>query len=275
MNEDEKKEIVAASAVLPIDVDLAAAGRVPVTNVIDTTAATSPKSVSSRQGFTILQHKQKSDIDRMLLEGDSVEKVARWLKLQNPNTPKNWVSKMTLHHYRTNYLNVKGDVLAEIQAAKREQQEKQVVVRKQDAVKATAEYQEAKGRVVSEILDTSSTIIFIHDKIKDRIELIEQMEVKARNDEVICSYLGQLRGLLNDYHVIMKNLEKGGQTDIQVTIGEAQHQVEAMKEAIRETLTEIAPELVPIFLQKLTAKLKEPGITSIAQQQTVSINIKH
>ena len=62
----------------------------------------------------VLNHPNKEDIIKKLLEGSSVKEVEAWLKDKYPRRKRLHVSYMTLQKFRAENLNLKGDVLDDI-----------------------------------------------------------------------------------------------------------------------------------------------------------------
>ena len=62
----------------------------------------------------ILNHPDKEEVIKKLLEGDSVKEVERWLKEKYPRTRRLHISYMTLQKFRGEHLNLKGEVLDDI-----------------------------------------------------------------------------------------------------------------------------------------------------------------
>ena len=68
----------------------------------------------------VLNHPDKEELIRKLLEGDSVKEVEAWIKQKYPRRKRLHVSYMTLQKFRAEHLNLKGDVLEDIKNRRHE-----------------------------------------------------------------------------------------------------------------------------------------------------------
>ena len=62
----------------------------------------------------VLNHPDKEELIKKLLEGESVKGVESWLKDKYPRKKRMHISYMTLQKFRTEHLNLKGEVLDDI-----------------------------------------------------------------------------------------------------------------------------------------------------------------
>ena len=69
----------------------------------------------------VLRHPDKEEIIKMLLNGESVKEVERWIKKKHPRSRRLQISYMTLQKFRAENLNLKGDVLDGLCAANQRQ----------------------------------------------------------------------------------------------------------------------------------------------------------
>lgn len=213
------------------------------------------------RGDSVLEHKDKDEITQRLLNGESVKQVDQWLKIKYPRTKKNWLSWMTLQAYRKERLNLEGEVLSEVKEERKELIKKAKEEQKQELVKQSAAYIKAKRKLAEDVIDAEQEIVKIHDKVWERIKLLEAEEIKHLNDRVICDYLNQARTLLMDFMKLREEQDKkAGDTNININMGQVNEQLNILKQAIREALVEAgASHVIPIFLSKLNSKLQSTG----------------
>ena len=214
------------------------------------------------KGDSVLTHPDKDEITQRLLNGESVKDVDQWLKMKYKAHKSRQISWMTLQAYRKDRLNLQGEVLTEVKAERKELIKQAKEEKKQLIVKESYAYIEAKRKLADNLLDVEQNIVFIHDKIKSRIILLEAEEVKHLNDRVICEYLAQLRTLLIDYMKMKEDQDKkaSSNTNININMGQVSQQISILKQCIREALIEAGVEhVVPIFLEKLGTKLQNAG----------------
>lgn len=136
---------------------------------------------------------------------------------------------------------------------------------------------QAKKKIADDIIDSEAEILNIHDKVWERIRILESEETKHLNDRVICDYLGQARSLLMDFAKLKEMQEKkAGDTNININMVQVNEQISILKQAIREALIEAGVEhVIPIFLTKLNTKLQNVNLNSNAatsEAATTTIN---
>jgi hypothetical protein len=208
-------------------------------------------------GSRVLKHPDREEIDQRLLNGEPPIAVSKWLKRVHPKESRKHLSSITLQHYRSNYLNVKGDVLKDLKAANREIISKGKFEEEKALVNTNLEVMEKKKEVMDDIIDTNKEIMKVHDLIWERIELMKQQEVHYQNDRVIADYISQARALMTDYHKLVKGMADQ-RIEHTIKIEEVRGHVNVLKEAIQETLCEINnPALTSLFLDKMNKKIKE------------------
>ena len=67
----------------------------------------------------VARHPDKDEIIKMLLNGESVKQVDAWLKKKYPKKKRLHISYMTLQKFRSEHLNIKGDLLEDIKLKKK------------------------------------------------------------------------------------------------------------------------------------------------------------
>jgi len=226
-------------------------------------------------GDKILKHPAREEIDKRLLAGESVKEVEKWLKQKYSNQPKYWVNYMTLQSYRKHRLNLDGEILAEVKAERTQLISQERERKKQALVEQGQEYQAAKTQIAHQLLDSNNLILDLQDKIWERIQILEQSEIKEHlKDSVIVQYITQLRQLLIDYHKLLDDQDRAAarsQTNITIDVGKIQEEQRLLKEAIKETFLEIAPELLPSFLERLQQRLQGADLEPVDNSAEQSI----
>ncbi len=215
-------------------------------------------------GALVLKHPCFEDINARLLKGESVQQVADWLRKKFRNDKRKWISKMTLQAYRTNHLNLTGELLAEIKKERQESVLQEKREQQHEVVKASKEYQLAKRKLANDVLDTRNEILRIHDNVWEQIEVLKQTGDPRKIHLVsatVKDLLSEARQLMMDYNKLLDNQEKNSQTSVSINIGSVHDYQRQLKEALLETFREVAPELLPSFLDKLRTKVgnAQPG----------------
>lgn len=215
--------------------------------------------MSGATGKSVVRHPAKEEITERLLHGESPERVSQWLKQKYTRDKSLWLDKMTLQAYRKNFLNLDGEVLADI---KREQREKLKEARAAHAVQvvqATGAYQLAKAEAaeqyVLQVADTHHRLEELYMKVMERIAIIESQKVSHLNDKVICEYLTLLQRTLKDFFEMERDIKADEQTTVEIDIQRVESELKAIKTAVREAISEICPQVWETFLNKLESKL--------------------
>ncbi len=204
-------------------------------------------------GKSILKHPSREEINERLLAGESVEAVSKWLKQRHSRNPKMWVNKMTLQAYRRNFLNLDGDVLADL---KKERSVKLSEEKKRRAVEvahSSDAYQLAKQEYAEgyalQITDTNDMLQTIYSKMEERIAFMEAEPTKHLNDKVIVEQCRLMKDVLKDYFDMEQQLKEDQQTHINIDVAKITGEVKALKTAIRKAITKICPEVWDTFLE--------------------------
>lgn len=237
------------------------------------------------KGDKINLHPDKAEIIRRMTEGDNLKAIERWLnqKYSSSSKKKFRISYMTLHQYAKEVLNLQDDLLDKIKANKN----KQLVLQSQDdeceiitddkVAVLDQDAQETAVEIISnQIIKTGEELQNIHKKIWDRIEIIEGEKYRASSEQVLCNYIAQARGLIADYFKMLESQDKK-HTSINISMQQVEEQQNILKRSIQETLQEVCPEAIPVFLDKLTCKLRAAKYQTptVGQSGTnVNINIR-
>ena len=220
---------------------------------------------SGATGASIRKHPQKDEIDERLLAGESVEAVSNWLKQKNSRNKKLQVNKMTLQAYRKNFLNLDGDVLADLK------KERSVIVaeeRKRRALEvshAEPAYQLAKKNYAEgyalQIHDTNSRLDEIYTKVTDRLAIMEGEKVHHLTEKVIVEQFRIMKDILKDAFDMEQKIKEDQQTNISIDITRLTKEVQLIKVALQETITELCPDIWPTFMDSLREKMEKARLT--------------
>jgi len=225
-------------------------------------------------GKKVLKHPAKDQIDERLLAGESVDKVAAWIRQKYPQQKKFHINKMTLQAYRNNYLNLEGEVLADIQ---RERRDKRAIDRQRLALerrKSSETFQISKVRIAEQlemtIVDTKNQLQTLFENLSERIEIMQSQKVSHLNEKVIVDQMRLFKDLIEEVWKMERKMKEDSGTTIGIDAEKAQKQMKAMKSAIKDTFLEIAPELLQPFVQRLAENIgsisfedDDPGVTII------------
>jgi hypothetical protein len=233
---------------------------------------------SGATGASVRKHPNKEEIDERLLAGESVEAVANWLKQKFSKNKKLQVNKMTLQAYRKNFLDLDGDVLADI---KKERQAKLAEEKKRRAVEvvhAEPAYQIAKAKYAEgyalQISQTNQRLEECYLKLQEQMAIMEGEKVHHLNAKIIVEQINQMRGILKDAFEMEQKLKDDQQTNINIDVGQITRQIQIIKIAVRETITELCPEVWPAFMEKLKDKLQAARIADMQSEEEETLNIE-
>ena len=154
-------------------------------------------------GASVRTHPAKEEITERLLHGESPENVSKWLRNKFSRDKGLWLNKMTLQAYRKNFLELEGDVLAEV---KKEYRDKISAERERctvQAIQSTDSYQIAKGEVVEslalQVTDMRTRFEEIYIKTNERMAVMETQKVSHLNEKVIVEYLRLKKDILKEF----------------------------------------------------------------------------
>jgi hypothetical protein len=227
---------------------------------------------SGEQVLKLNDHNQ-AEVRRMLLEGAPDYEVEAWLRTHNRNNKRQWVSAYTLGAFRINFLKQDPETLENLKKIYREKKREKVLVEKQALVRKTDEYLSAQEKIVDNIIDIQERFKWIHDKIIERIKILESKNFHFTNESVIVSYLKEMRGLMSDLQKSMNPLLGGDGKSGNVNINISQQQVEvgkAIREVVMSVLEEMSPELIPRFLDLFEQRMIQSGTL---QQQQINVQV--
>ena len=118
----------------------------------------------------VLRHPDKEEIIKMLLNGESVKEVERWIKKKHPRSKRLQISYMTLQKFRAENLNLKGDVLDDIKNRRAEVQKQDDALEQKMVIEASSAYQEKIDEIASAELDVTRRLLEMDKLVTSRIE---------------------------------------------------------------------------------------------------------
>lgn len=213
-------------------------------------------------GDKVAAHPDHEEIVERLLSGESVRGVSDWLKSKYPSNKRRHISYLTLQRYRAEHLQLKGQVLKEVQATSAAVTTERVHSQRTAALRESEPYQAAKLQIATDVLNREQMILDLQDKVWQRIKMLENEDLNYKTETVLAQYIGELRQLMTDYHKMLVDWEKlekkngDQQVNVQVVMEQAEEQVSQVKIVVKEILQELDPELVPVFLDKLSSRIR-------------------
>ena len=206
----------------------------------------------------VLNHPEKEEIIKKLLSGDSVKEVERWLKKKHPRTKRLHISYMTLQKFRSEHLNLKGEVLEDIKDKRHEVDKESKEAETKMLIKASSSYIQKIEEIAESELDVSKRLLEMDALINSRIEYyfnLLQTGGTIREDKVFIEYINTMKSIMQDWK---KYIEGYADKKIEhnININVVNEQAKILKEAVLDILQEINPDLISVFVNKLEYKMK-------------------
>jgi hypothetical protein len=206
----------------------------------------------------VLNHPDKEDLIRKLLEGDSVKEVERWLKEKYPRTRRLHVSYMTLQKFRADHLNLKGEVLDDIKNRRTEVDREAVEAETRMIIQNSSAYQQKIDEIASAELNVSKRLIELDSLINSRIEYyynLLQDGGAIREDKIFIEYINTMKNLMQDWKKYIEGVaDKKIEHNININV--VNEQARILKETVIDVLQEISPDLITVFVDRLDAKTR-------------------
>jgi len=205
----------------------------------------------------VLNHPDKEEIIRLLLDGDSVKEVERWLKRKYPKSKRLQISYMTIQKFRSEHLNLKGEILDDIKNKRAEVKKDVEVAETRMLVSSSSSYQDKIEEIASSELDVSRRLLELDALIGARIEYYYNLLENGgsiREDKIFIEYINTLKSLMQDWKKYIEGFaDKKIEHNVNVNV--INSQVNALKEVMYEIIQEMSPELIPIFINKVNKKM--------------------
>lgn len=230
-------------------------------------------------GAKILKHPDKEDIVRMLTNGESIRKVAAYLKKSYPRSPNLWISEPTLQQFRKKHLNLDGQVLKDIQETTKEEKQK---IREQlhnSQIQSTSAYKDKLNQIVDKRLDVANKIVQMDSIVSDRIEhwynLIKSgEEVPSKADQELRKFVQQQMEILTSYKKLIEGMADK-RVDYNINVNILNDQITIMRDAIKEVIAEeLGTERAVLFMDKLHKRLKKTAYTYVEPDAVEVVNLE-
>ncbi len=206
----------------------------------------------------ILNHPDKEEVIKKLLEGDSVKEVERWLKEKYPRTRRLHISYMTLQKFRAEHLNLKGEVLDDIKNRRSEIDKESVEAEAKMIVHSSSAYKQKIEQIATDKLDVSKRLLEMDSLINSRLEFyynLLQTGGTLKEDKIFIEYINTMKGLMQDWKKYVEGIaDKKVEHNINVNV--VNEQARILKETVIDVLSEISPDLVTIFVEKLDGRTR-------------------
>mgnify|MGYP001410430095 FL=1 len=221
----------------------------------------------------VLRHPDKEEIIKMLLNGESVKEVERWIKKKHPRSKRLQISYMTLQKFRAENLNLKGDVLDDIKNRRAEVQKQDDALEQKMVIEASSAYQEKIDEIASAELDVTRRLLEMDKLVTSRIEFyynLLQQGGSIKEDKMFLEYINTLKSLMQDWKKYIEGVaDKKIEHNINFNV--INTQVSILKDSVCEILQDIQPELIPVFLDRVNDKIQKIDVDSIDYNEVIDV----
>tara|TARA_Y100001958_G_C21039920_1_gene409884 strand:- start:22 stop:690 length:669 start_codon:yes stop_codon:yes gene_type:complete len=206
----------------------------------------------------VLRHPDKEDIIARLIAGDSVKEVDSWLKSKYPRKKRLHISYMTLQKFRSDHLNLKGDVLDDIKNKRAEIDKASVAAEAKLIVESSSAYQEKINEIASNEMDVTRRLLEIEALINSRIKFYYDLLNNGgslREDKIFLEYISALKGIMQDWKKYIEGVADQ-KIEHNVNVNVVNEHAEVLKSAVLDILMEMNPELVPQFVDRVSKRME-------------------
>ena len=207
----------------------------------------------------VLRHPDKESIIKRLLSGDSVKEVERWLKTKYPRTKRLHISYMTLQKFRSENLDLRGDVLEEVKNRRSDADKDAIESEAKMIIASSSAYQDKISEIADAELDVTRRLLEMDKLINSRIKYYYNLLSDGgtiKEDKIFLEYVNTMKGIMQDWKKYIEGVaDKKIEHNINVNV--VNEHASALKMAVLDVLSELNPELIPIFVNKLNIKMNE------------------
>lgn len=205
----------------------------------------------------ILNHPDKETLIKKLLEGESVKGVEGWLKDKYPRKKRMHISYMTLQKFRTEHLNLRGEVLEDIKNKRIETSKEESEAEARMIIKSSSAYQQKIEEIASGELDVTKRLLEMDSLVNSRIEFyynLLQTGGSIKEDKIFLEYINTMKSLMQDWKKYIEGVADQ-KIEHNININVINEQARILKESVMEILYQMDPELVPVFVNSLNKKM--------------------
>ncbi len=207
----------------------------------------------------VLRHPDKESIIKKLLSGESVKEVERWLKTKYPRTKRLHISYMTLQKFRSENLDLRGDVLEEVKNRRSDSDKEAIESEAKMIIASSSAYQDKISEIADAELDVTRRLLEMDKLINSRIKYYYNLLSDGgtiKEDKIFLEYVNTMKGIMQDWKKYIEGVaDKRIEHNINVNV--VNEHASALKMAVLDVLSELNPELIPIFVNKLNIKMNE------------------
>jgi hypothetical protein len=206
----------------------------------------------------VFGHPEREDIIKKLLNGESVKSIEAWLKKRHPRKKRLQISYATIQKFRKNHLGLEGEVLEDLKAARREKDDLSEKLDAKAILASSSAYQQKLNEIASNELDGNRKILEMLTLISSRVEhyfnMVSTGSSDLRDDKMLMDLINTQKGLVQDWKKYVDGV--ADQTvDHNINITVVNEQITVLKSIVFDVLQDLDPDLIPLFVEKVNAKL--------------------
>tara|TARA_X000000950_G_scaffold200979_2_gene241937 strand:- start:7075 stop:7749 length:675 start_codon:yes stop_codon:yes gene_type:complete len=221
----------------------------------------------------VLRHPDKEDIIARLISGDSVKEVDNWLKSKYPRKKRLHISYMTLQKFRSENLNLRGEVLEDIKNKRSEVDKASAAAEAKMIIESSSAYQEKISEIVSNEMDVTKRLLEMESLINSRIKYYYDLLNNGgslREDKIFLEYISALKGIMQDWKKYIEGVADQ-KIEHNVSVSVINNHAEILKSAVLDVLNEMNPELVGVFIDRVSSRMREMTLDDTRQMGVIDV----
>ncbi len=206
----------------------------------------------------VLRHPDKEDIIARLISGDSVKEVDSWLKSKYPRKKRLHISYMTLQKFRSEHLNLRGEVLEDIKNKRSEVDKASVAAEAKMIIENSSAYQDKINEIASNEMDVTRRLLEIESLVNSRIKYYYDLLNNGgnlREDKIFLEYISALKGIMQDWKKYIEGVADQ-KIEHNISVSVVHDHAEVLKSAVLDVLNEMSPELVGVFIDRVSSRMR-------------------
>lgn len=221
----------------------------------------------------VLRHPDKEDIIARLISGDSVKEVDSWLKSKYPRKKRLHISYMTLQKFRSDHLNLKGEVLEDIKNKRSEVDKASAAAEAKMIIESSSAYHDKINEIASNEMDVTRRLLEIESLVNSRIKYYYDLLNNGgslREDKIFLEYISALKGIMQDWKKYIEGVADQ-KIEHNVSVSVINDHAEILKSAVLDVLNEMSPELVGVFIDRVSVRMRELTLNDAKQIEVIDV----
>jgi hypothetical protein len=221
----------------------------------------------------VLRHPDKEDIIARLISGDSVKEIDSWLKSKYPRKKRLHISYMTLQKFRSENLNLRGEVLEDIKNKRSEVDKASVAAEAKMIIENSSAYQDKINEIASNEMDVTRRLLEMESLVNSRIKYYYDLLNNGgtlREDKIFLEYISALKGIMQDWKKYIEGVADQ-KIEHNVNVSVVHDHAEVLKSAVLDVLNEMSPELVGVFIDRVSSRMRNLSLSDSGQIGVIDV----